>query len=191
MDALATQNEAPNVILTDRLTMRLPEVSDFADMVQLWSDPDVVRYIGGRTSTDDEVWQRLLRYRGLWALVGYGYWTIRETKTGDFVGEMGFADWHRAGLPQLKGVPEGGWVLTSAMQGKGYAREALNAALQWLDRSITPRTSACIIAPENRRSLRLAEQCGYREVSRTAHRQTDTLVMVRDHLPRGHDCGAD
>ncbi len=191
MEALGTQNEALNVIVTDRLTMRLPEVSDFRDMVKLWSDPDVVRYIGGRTSTDDEVWQRLLRYRGLWALVGYGYWTIRETKSGDFVGEMGFADWHRVGLPHLRNVPEAGWVLSSPMQGKGYAREALDAALQWIDLSIRPRSSACIIAPENTRSVLLAEQSGYQVATRTKYRLTDTLVMVRNHLLEKNERGSE
>ncbi|MFD2781148.1 GNAT family N-acetyltransferase [Novosphingobium pokkalii] len=93
-------------IATDRLSLQAPDLSDFPDMVALWSDPDVVRYIGGRVFSDEEIWQRLLRYRGHWALLGYGYWTIRERGTGAYVGEIGFADWHRSGLPEL-GEPGG------------------------------------------------------------------------------------
>lgn len=51
-------------IATDRLSLQAPNLSDFPDMVALWSDPDVVRYIGGRVFSDEEIWQRLLRYRG-------------------------------------------------------------------------------------------------------------------------------
>ena len=179
----ASPREALNVIVTNRLTMRWPALSDLPDMAELWSDPKVVRYIGGRAFTQEEIWQRLLRYRGHWALLGYGYWTIRETATGAFVGEIGFGDWRRTGLPELVGRPEAGWVLTPAMQGKGYAGEALDAALDWLEKAIRPSSSVCIIAPENKPSLRLAERRDYQIVRQATYGETDTFILVRGHLP--------
>ncbi|MEH3099719.1 GNAT family N-acetyltransferase [Sphingomonas adhaesiva] len=180
MHAHSSGSEVEAGLATARLTLRRPELADFADMVVLWGDPEVVRYIGGRASSEEEVWQRLLRYQGHWALLGYGYWTIREATTGAFVGEVGFADWHRSGLPDIIGKPEGGWVLSPTMQGKGYAGEALDAAMAWLDRTIEPTASTCIIAPENRRSLRLAQRRGYRIVRQTTYRDSETCILVRE-----------
>ncbi|MEH3046643.1 GNAT family N-acetyltransferase [Sphingomonas adhaesiva] len=177
-DTEATKPDS--AITTSRLTLRRPTLADFGDMTTLWSEPEVIRYIGGHPFSPEEVWQRLLRYRGHWALLGYGYWAIRETAANAFVGEVGFADWHRTGLPDITGMPEGGWVLNPSMQGKGYAGEALDAALAWLDRTIDPPSSACIIAPENRRSLNLAQRRGYRIVREATYRDTETCILVRD-----------
>lgn len=172
-------------IATDRLSLQAPNLSDFPDMVALWSDPDVVRYIGGRVFSDEEIWQRLLRYRGHWALLGYGYWTIRERSTGAYVGEISFADWHRSGLPELGGSPEGGWVLRPSMHGKGYASEALAAALAWLDRTMKPPSSVCIIAPDNVASLKMAERSGYRIVRKGIYRDSETCILMREHAGTG------
>ncbi len=182
---ISTTSSGEVGLTTARLTLQPSELSDFADMVALWGDAEVVRYIGGRAFSEEEAWQRLLRYRGHWALLGYGYWTIREAATGAFVGEIGFADWHRAGLPELVGRPEGGWVLDPAMQGKGYAGEALDAALAWLECTINPPSTTCIIAPENERSLQLAQRRGYRIVRQATYRESHTCVLVRERHKDG------
>ena len=103
----------PPVLTTARLTLSPPQLSDFEDSAALWSDPLVTRHVGGRTSTPEESWARLLRARGLWPLLGYGYWAARETATGRYVGEIGFADFHRGLEPSIDGVPEMGWALAS------------------------------------------------------------------------------
>ena len=50
-------------------------------------DEAVVRYIGGTPSTPTEAWARMLRFPGLWALLGYGYWTVEDRETGAFAGQ--------------------------------------------------------------------------------------------------------
>lgn len=164
---------------SQRLTLRLPELPDLGDMIAMWSDAQVVRHIGGRPFTAEETWQRLLRYRGHWALQGFGYWAIRERSTGSFVGEIGFADWKRDGLPELDGLPECGWALAPAKQGIGYAAEALDAALAWLDGTLGPTPSACIIMPENVRSIRLAEAHGYSYDHAATYKGTTPGIFVR------------
>jgi RimJ/RimL family protein N-acetyltransferase len=147
-------------LITERLTLDLHGLDDFGPLAEMWSDVDTVRFLGGKTSSWQDSWMRLLRYRGLWPLLGYGYWAIRESATGRFVGELGFADFHRPTEPSFEGVPEAGWVLASWAHGKGYATEALSAALSWLDGAGWAR-SVCIIDPANTPSLRLAEKVGY------------------------------
>ncbi len=122
-------------IETERLLLRGHGVEDFADCLALWTDPAVTRFIGGKPSTPEEVWARLLRYVGHWSLLGFGYWVVTERVTGRFLGEVGFADFRREIEPSLEGVPEIGWVLTPQGHGRGFATEAAGAALAWGTRS--------------------------------------------------------
>ncbi|MFM0739273.1 GNAT family N-acetyltransferase [Paraburkholderia xenovorans] len=169
----------PTLLTTERLLMRPHTQDDFLDSYAMWSDPEVIRYIGGRPFTREEVWARLLRYAGHWAMLEYGYWVVREKESGRFLGEVGFADYHREIEPSLIGTPEVGWALDPAVHGRGYATEAVDAALAWADRQWPGADTACIIAPENLPSLRVAQKCGYRERLRTTYKGEPTIVLRR------------
>lgn len=65
--------------------------------------------------------------------------------------------------------PEAGWVFAPRAHGKGYAGEALGAILTWLKEVRGISECVCIIAPENKPSIRLAERHGFR--------LRDTLTM--------------
>src|SRR6516164_9863847 len=94
------------VIETERLKLRGHRVDDFARSAAMWADPEVYRYIGGKPHTEEEAWTKLLRYVGHWALLGFGYWVVEEKASGNFAGEIGFADYKRDLRPSLEGVPE-------------------------------------------------------------------------------------
>ncbi|HEY8209229.1 MAG TPA: GNAT family N-acetyltransferase [Myxococcaceae bacterium] len=165
---------------TDRLTLRTHRLDDFPDSRALWADPEVTRYIGGRPFTEEESWQRLLRYVGHWSLMGYGYWTVRERSSGRFAGEVGLANGRRTLDPPLGDAPESGWALAPWAHGRGYATEAVRAVLVWGAEHFGPRhRTVCMIAPENRPSLRVAEKCGYREYARTTYKGEPTILFER------------
>jgi RimJ/RimL family protein N-acetyltransferase len=168
-------------IRTERLTMAPHVLADFDDSLAMWSDPGVVRHIGGRVFAPDECWARLHRYVGHWALLGFGYWVVRETATGAFVGEVGFADFRRPLDPPFGDAPEIGWALSPAMHGRGYATEAVRAALAWGDAHFGRLRTVCMIEPENAASIRLAERCGYRGYARSAYK--DAPVVLFERLP--------
>src|SRR6476660_254127 len=119
------------VLETDRLRLRSPVPEDLAASTAMWSNPEVVRHIGGTPFTQEEVWARILRYRGMWSVLGFGFWSVEEKSSGRFVGDVGFGDFHRDLKPSIDGLPEMGWVLDPAFHGKGYASEAVGAAMQW------------------------------------------------------------
>ena len=170
---------SPTVLTTHRLILTPHTRDDYLDSYAMWSEPDVFRYIGGKPFTREEVWARLLRYVGHWAMLGYGYWVVREKQSGRFVGEVGFADYHREMEPSLMNTPEVGWALDPAVHGRGYATEAVRAALDWADVRWPDADTACIIAPENLPSLRVAHKCGYRERLRTTYKGNQTIVLRR------------
>jgi RimJ/RimL family protein N-acetyltransferase len=170
--------EAP-VIVTERLTLRGHARADFADSRALWADPIVTRYIGGRPFTDEEVWTRLLRYVGHWAVMGFGYWVARDTATGRLVGEVGFADYRREIDPPFDGAPEMGWVIAPWAHGRGFASEAVRAALAWGDKQLGVARTVCMIDPGNDASLRVAARHGFVEYARTPYKGQDAILFER------------
>ncbi len=165
---------------TERLKLRGHTLADAGLVKALWSDPEVTRYIGGKALTAEECWSRLLRYAGHWALLGFGYWLVEEKATGDFVGEVGFADYRREVEPPLGEAPEAGWVLTPAKHGLGYATEAVGAILDWgLGRFGPPAAVTCIIRPGNEASIRVAKKCGFRKRQAGVYNGGPTLIFDR------------
>jgi RimJ/RimL family protein N-acetyltransferase len=193
------------ILETARLTLRGHQPDDLEASAAMWGDAQVTRHIGGRppgvctrlkgailrTGTGrssrfarrglarEEAWTKLLRYAGHWTWLGFGYWVVTETASGRFVGEVGFADFRRDIEPPLGEAPEIGWVLVPSVHGRGYATEAVRAALAWGDAHFGPRRTVCLIAPGNAASLRVADKCGYREVARTTYHGDATILLER------------
>lgn len=176
-------SDLPLQIDTDRLTLRPHTREDFADSLAMWSDATVTRHVGGRPFTHEEIWARLLRYVGHWALLGFGFWVVRERTTGRFVGEVGFADYQRDIDPPLDSIPEAGWALSPHAQGKGYATEALRAITSWADRRWPNMPTVCIIDPDNTASIRVATKCGYTQAKTATYRGNPSLIFERRARP--------
>jgi RimJ/RimL family protein N-acetyltransferase len=167
------------VLETARLRLRANQPRDLAAFTAMWQQPQFYRYLGGQPLPEEEVWTKLLRHMGLWPMYGYGYWAVEEKATGDFVGAVGFGEWQRALEPSLKGWPEAGWVLAPHTHGRGYATEAVQAALAWADAQLAQPRTVCIIDPANEPSLRLAARFGYQEFSRTVYKGNPIVVLER------------
>ena len=168
------------VILTERLKLRAHEASDFRVLATHWSHPDTIRFIGGTARSEQDVWSRnVLRNRGLWEVLGYGYWLVEERRTGAFVGEVGFADFHRETEPTFWGVPECGWVISPERFGKGYASEAVKAAHDWLDEVSGEEKCCCIIDHDNAASIRIAEKMGYVQQGTVHFNGEDVMYFER------------
>jgi RimJ/RimL family protein N-acetyltransferase len=179
-------SEVP-VVETQRLRLRPHRREDFPSCVALWADHNVTRYIGGRPFTREEVWARFLRYAGSWHWLGFGYWAVEEISSGQFIGEIGFAQNERTFDPPLvlldgsgRTMPEVGWVLAPQFHGKGYASEAVRAALAWGDTHIAASGSFCIIHPDHSASIRVAHKCGFVEFARSSYQSEPTILFTRD-----------
>jgi RimJ/RimL family protein N-acetyltransferase len=169
---------AAPVLETARLRLRPHRIDDFEACAAMWGDEEVSRFIGGRPSTREEVWSRLLRYAGLWTVLGFGYWAVERQADRRFVGDVGFADFRRDIVPSMDGLPEMGWALSPDLHGQGYAAEAVAAALAWADSRYA--ATLCIIDPENAPSIRVARRAGFRELAHTQYRGDPTIMYRRD-----------
>ena len=166
-------------IETDRLILRLHQPEDLDQRLAMTSDESVVRHIGGYTQDAEENWARILRYNGHWALFGYGIFAIEEKDSGAFIGEAGLADFHRGLGPDFDLYPEGAWVLSGEAHGKGYATEAMEAAIAWRERRFGPGRIVCLIAHENEASLGVANKLGFAPFAERSYHGADRLLLAR------------
>lgn len=169
--------QAP-LLTTERLLLRGHTLSDFEPLHAMRTDPQVYRYISGKPATPQESWFRLLRSRGMWELLGLGYWVVTDRASGEVLGEMGFGDFRRPMADAPEG-PENGWALTSSAHGKGLATEGLRAIMAWGDRNLASATTWCIVVPDHAASLRLAAKLGYRETARSVDQGDEVIILQR------------
>lgn len=147
---------------TARLVLRVPEKDDYLRLRDLVADPDVHKFLGPRPEDPTtDMFSRALRAAGSWQLYGYGMFLACDRQTGDLVGQVGMFHSLRGFGKGMDDVVEAGWIVARQFWGKGYAREAMEASLEWFDRTQEPRRITCMIERENQASVRLAERLGF------------------------------
>ncbi|MEM1399044.1 MAG: GNAT family N-acetyltransferase [Pseudomonadota bacterium] len=164
---------------TPRLILRAHRIDDFADSAAMWADPTVVQFISGTPSTEEQSWSRLLRYGGHWSFLGYGYWVVERKTDKAFLGEVGFADYHRDTTPRFDGKPEAGWVFKSEAHGQGYATEAVTEMLRWADANLDWPSTACMVHPSNAVSIKVARKVGYSNEQRGQYGDREAVFFER------------
>lgn len=148
-------------IESKRLLMRPHTLSDLPSSHHLWNCPEVFQFISGKPSSEQQSAGRLYNYLGHWQLHGYGYLAVVDKHTGAFMGEVGVANFFRDINPKIDCPFEVGWVLAPSYHGKGFAREAVEALLQWHQAKFSPQNYWCMIDPRNSPSLKLASLLGF------------------------------
>ena len=167
-------------IETGRLHLRSHRISDLEARAAMTADPITMRFVGGPQDREEN-FSRLLRYAGQWALLGRGLFAIAERGSGRLVGEVGLADFNRGLGEDFDTFPEAAWIVAASAAGKGYATEAMNAAIAWHERTFGVGRAVCIIAPDNVPSLRLASKLGFAPYREAIYK--DRPVILHERLP--------
>ena len=148
------------VLITDRLELYRPQATDLPGLAALIAPDAVRRHLGNRPPDLADTFARMARNAGSWALYGYGTFVVRERGRAEIVGNCGpFHSWR--GFDACNDVVEVGWIIAEQVWGRGYAGEAVGAALAWFDRVHGPRRTVALIAPENHASHAVAARLGF------------------------------
>lgn len=166
-------------IESERLILRGHQLDDFSAIRDMWADPIVTKFIGGKPRPEEESWLKFLRATGFWVHLGYGYWIIEDKETGGVAGEVGFGDFMRDMTPSNRGEPEIGWSLAAPFHGRGLGYEAAKAAVAWGDEQDFGVPMSCIIDPANIASVRIAEKLGFAETMRTTYHGASVVLFHR------------
>jgi RimJ/RimL family protein N-acetyltransferase len=155
---------------TERLLLRIWREDDFEAYAEICADPEVMRYLGGKTFTRMEAWRHMAVLVGHWQLRGYGHWAVEEKASGKFIGRIGFL--YPEGWPDF----EIGWTLAGHAQGKGYATEGARRALEYAFTEMDREHVISLINPLNAASIRVAERLGEKVEGRTDLFDTEVLI---------------
>lgn len=153
------------LLTSERLLLRPHRLDDFERLAAMWSHPVVVTHFGGKPFNREDSWNRLLRYAGHWALMGYGIWAVTRPGEDRHLGDVGFLHGERTGVEPF-GCPEMAWSFHPEAQGQGYASEAVACALAWADAQAAAGDSrfartVAMINPGNAASIAVARRCGF------------------------------
>lgn len=150
---------------TERLIARAPNQSDFDNLYSLQSDPKVMEFIGkGTPRTKVEVQESLNEIILYYQKHGFGFFSIFEKETGEFVGQGGI---FHLNFQDTQKEFEVGYRLHVKFWGKGIATELTKALIEWGFENLTINKIFGIIKPENSRSRNVLLKAGMRYLHRT------------------------
>jgi RimJ/RimL family protein N-acetyltransferase len=157
--ALDSGDANPVFLETDRLVLRRFTESDLDLLVELDSDPEVMRFITGGRATprgevESEVLPAFLSYYERFD--GYGFWAAIEKKSGAFIGWFHLRPGPGAPIDE----PELGYRFRSSAWDKGYATEGSRALIH---KAFTELGATRVVAETmavNVRSRRVMEKAG-------------------------------
>lgn len=141
-------------IMTGRLHLRQPQAGDLPAYTAYCASPRS-HFVRG-PFTAPQAFEKFAAIIGHWTLRGYGRYII--TLDGAPIGHVGPSAVDGPELPEMT------WSLWSgAVEGQGYATEAAQAVCQHLLGDQGWREMIIHVLPENRGSVRIAEQIGARK----------------------------
>lgn len=167
-------DEEKTVLKTDRLTLREIRVDDVDRLYEIYAGPGITDFIEPLYEDRDEeiVYTRdYIKYQ--YGFYGYGLWIVVENDTGRIVGRAGLTN--RAGYLEA----ELAYVIEKDRQGRGYAQEALRAAIDYARDELYLESLNCFIVPGNEISLHICKKLGFTFMEDVV---IDGVLMHRYHL---------
>ncbi len=152
-----------NLLETKRLIVKPTSLDNFENVYALFSDPEVMRYVGRGVRTREETQANLKKMIQHQEKHGFSVGDVYEKHTGLFVG--------RAGLIYLEMKDdqpdiEVGYTLHKKFWKNGYATELAKAFLDWGFNNLSVKKLVAVIRPENEGSRRVLEKSSMHYVGR-------------------------
>lgn len=147
---------AQHALNTPRLHLRLMRQTDFAALLQIFSDPQVMAAFDSPSFNEAQMQQWLQRNLDHQAQHGYGLFAVIRRADGALIGNCGLEHMTVDGAPET----ELGYDFRSDVWNQGYATEAAGAVRDFaLDTLHLPRLIS-LIRTGNGASCRVAEKIG-------------------------------
>lgn len=157
MTAPARRTAAPQ-LETERLLLCPFTTADVDDLLRIYSDPLVMRYISRGVRTREETIAALADQIEHWRQRGFGMWGLREKQGGAFIGRCGLRVLERTDEVEV------GYTLAREAWGKGYATEAARRALAFGFEDVGLERIVAVAQPANTGSRHVMEKLGMRFV---------------------------
>lgn len=146
---------------TARLNVRRWRDSDLADIHVVYSDPNVIRWVGDGTAlslSDARKWMQITQQN--YTRIGYGMMAICARDTGETLGFGGLTH------PGQQPVAEAKYALRPQHWGHGYATEFLRGLIAFARDDLSLPALTATAAVPNTASCDVLRKCGFRETDR-------------------------
>jgi ribosomal-protein-alanine N-acetyltransferase len=149
---------------TERLILRKFVPEDLEKLIELRSDDEVIKYLGGRRLQNPEAIEKRMRfYMDCYAKYGYGMCAMIWKDTGEMIGWSGLQPLEETGETEV------GYGMIREFWGKGIGCEAARAWLGYGFEKAGLERIVAVAAPENAGSWRIMEKCGMRREKTETH----------------------
>ena len=170
----------PLPIETERLVVRVFRPDDDVEpMLDVYGDPDVMRFIPGGALGRDAVRATLEEHVRDHVMRGLAFWAVVERETNRVIGDAGF------GIFEPTGDVELGYTFARSAWGSGYATEAARACLSAGFAHLSVQRIVAVVDVRNEASLRVAERIGMARIE-TIHAHGRPHVLLARQLDSEH-----
>jgi RimJ/RimL family protein N-acetyltransferase len=138
---------------TPRLLLRVPEAGDFEAWARFCADGETMRYLGGAQDRST-AGRTMCAMTGAWTIRGFSMFSVIERASGRWIGRVG--PWQPEGWPGT----EVGWGILPEFAGRGLAREAAVATIDYAVDGLGWSDVIHTIHPDNVASIALAKRLG-------------------------------
>jgi len=166
---------------TERLVLRRFTEADVDHLVDLDSDPEVMRFLTGGTPTPREVIQNDILpafLRSYEHFPGFGVWAATEKASGEFLGWFSFRP-KDAASPNDVAL---GYRLRRAVWGQGYATEGVRALIRQGFTELDVQRVFATTYQDNLASRRVMEKAGLKLVRTYRITLADLLATGTFHI---------
>jgi ribosomal-protein-alanine N-acetyltransferase len=152
---------------TERLLLRLPEAGDADGYLEIFRDPEVIRFLSPAIKSREDALAGVDRMLRHWDRHRVGLFSVMRKEDERLLGRVGFllwdpVRWVNAMRADLDGdlELEVGWTLGSEHWNRGYATEAALACRDWAFGDLGYTRLISLIAGDNVGSIRVAQKIG-------------------------------
>lgn len=155
---------------TSRLAFRRWRKGDEPAVLRIFSDSEVVRFIGGKTIGDGEGARSFVaRHVEKCARHGMGFWAVLEKVSGEIVGNGGIRPFDIGDAIEL------GYHLARPFWGRGYATELAVGSLRHGFETLKIPKIIAVADMEHAASRRVLAKAGMKETGRGAYHAWDAM----------------
>ena len=145
-----------DILETERLRIRESIPEDAEAFARIYGESAITRFMESLADSkvsNPEYFRQYARY--VYEFYEFGIWTVIWKETGEVIGRVGFSMREAFEAPQL------GYVIGTALQGRGFAKEACEGVLRYAQEKLGFEQIQVLIQTHNIPSLNLACQLGF------------------------------
>jgi len=142
------------VLETERLILRLLELSDIDELMNIWGDREVMLYCGGAGTREQEL-KSLIYYKDLYDSQGFSPFVVVLKSDQSIIGVCGFNPPNNGCDAELM------YHFKKSCWGNGYATEAAKGCLNYATDHPKIKILGASIDPKNDSSRNVLEKLGF------------------------------